>query len=1322
MKKRLFAALLVLCLTVGLVPPEASAEDLSGFLDIMAEIEKTPDGGIITLTGTAAAATSTVFQDTPWIIDKNVTIEGNGNRILVRRGGILLGGNVTFRNVDLDLTQNIRNCIIANGYSLTLDNVKATNLSFNVVGGTLYPADYEVNEFTIPAPGRAAEIRLLNGTNLQRTPAYGSGNVYAGDLRMGPLNATDPPSTATNVFSGDVAIHIQNMGNDSAALGTVYACGAENRIPPNASGGKETVPDPDKYTVSGKVTVEGETPPHVAGAGSNRTEIVYRGGGNQAARTYTDISSLTVEAGNLSLNAGSSFRDEKAVTLSSGAKLNLTNYASDTGSFSGSGGYLILGQNQTLNISGQVSGSTKVAIGSLNVNMVSGTMAIENHTYIKAPGSSDGAFELLPYATQANMKLVKDANGNWNAQTEGGSGTEELVNTFEILTKTNSVAAGEEAEFGLNAERADGNYKYLDHIPLTIYVGQTLLNPKDEGDYYSYADRLYDFSAKVMDNALLISSSAKGTYEISITVPSNYTVDKKLLNDKATLTVTGGDPGAPVTIPIPQAVPNLKWTGKEQTGVPEGTGYTLTGHQKTNVGSYTATASLQDGYQWTGGVTADQTIPWSIGKADGPAAPAGLGAKAPSASGKTDGIITGTTTLMEYASHSAFTGAQDCGAVETQNLAPGTYYVRLKETDTHLPGAAASITVPAYGAPTVTKIAIKTPASKLEYRIGETLDVTGLTLEVTCSDQSVRTVPVTADMVSGFRSDRAVESLPLTITYEGKTASYTVKILESETPGNPKYEVTVNNSYASLSGAGFYEAGDTVTVRAGTYSGYRFASWSPSGVELADRKSPEIRFTMPANDVTLLAVWQPDDTAPPTGHSHVWSGGWSSSGTYHWHNCTASGCPITSDSEKSGYAAHTPGSWVTDQPATSTQPGSRHKACTVCGRILETGTIPATGGSSGGGSSSDRDDPSNGDTIVSGPPVFNGGSSSGTVKNPDGSTTTTVTDKATGTVTETTRRPDGSKTVTETKKDGTVTVTETAKDGSFVKTRTRPDGSSETGVQDTSGSAGVVRREPGGAVEAEVRLSAKATGSGESVDLPLPPLSAREEPLLTIRTGSKRLIRVEIPLSSGGPGTVAYTVDPSGRETLLKTALADGGRLCLTVSDGTEVRLRERGVSFADTQGHWAADAVTFVTARELFAGRTASAFDPDAPMTRAMLATVLARLDGTDTSGGATAYERGVAWAVSRGISDGSNLDGQVTREQLVTMLYRYAGSPAAAGSLNFQDGASISGYAREAVRWAVENGILSGYAGGSLYPGKPTTRAQTAAILMRYVALLGA
>ena len=179
MKKRLFAALLVLCLTVGLVPPEAFAEDLSGYLDIVAEIEKAPDGGTITLTGTAAAATPADFQDTPWIIDKNVTIEGNGNRILIRRAGILLGGNVTFRNVSLDLTQNIRNCIIANGYSLTLDNVKATNLSFNVAGGTLYPADYEAGKYTVPTPGPAAEIRLLNGTNLQNTHTYGSGNVIS---------------------------------------------------------------------------------------------------------------------------------------------------------------------------------------------------------------------------------------------------------------------------------------------------------------------------------------------------------------------------------------------------------------------------------------------------------------------------------------------------------------------------------------------------------------------------------------------------------------------------------------------------------------------------------------------------------------------------------------------------------------------------------------------------------------------------------------------------------------------------------------------------------------------------------------------------------------------------------------------------------------------------------------------------------------------------------------------------------------------------------------------------------------------------------------
>ena len=124
--------------------------------------------------------------------------------------------------------------------------------------------------------------------------------------------------------------------------------------------------------------------------------------------------------------------------------------------------------------------------------------------------------------------------------------------------------------------------------------------------------------------------------------------------------------------------------------------------------------------------------------------------------------------------------------------------------------------------------------------------------------------------------------------------------------------------------------------------------------------------------------------------------------------------------------------------------------------------------------------------------------------------------------------------------------------------------------------------------------------------------------------------------------------------------------------------------------------------------------------MSRAMLTTVLARLDGVDASGG-TAYEKGMAWAVSQGISDGRNPENQVTREQFVVMLHRYAGSPAATErELHFSDAEAVNAYAREAVRWAVENGILGGYQDGSVTPRGKITRAQTAAMLARYVEFL--
>ena len=148
----------------------------------------------------------------------------------------------------------------------------------------------------------------------------------------------------------------------------------------------------------------------------------------------------------------------------------------------------------------------------------------------------------------------------------------------------------------------------------------------------------------------------------------------------------------------------------------------------------------------------------------------------------------------------------------------------------------------------------------------------------------------------------------------------------------------------------------------------------------------------------------------------------------------------------------------------------------------------------------------------------------------------------------------------------------------------------------------------------------------------------------------------------------------------------------------------------------WYADAVQYVADKGLMSGTGSGSFSPNAPTTRAMLMTVLARYAGEDTTGGATWYEKGMNWAKANGVSDGTDPNANITREQLVTMLYRYADSPAADSSLTaFADNATVNLYAVSATQWAVANGIVNG-SNGRLNPQNNATRAEVAAILMRF------
>lgn len=151
----------------------------------------------------------------------------------------------------------------------------------------------------------------------------------------------------------------------------------------------------------------------------------------------------------------------------------------------------------------------------------------------------------------------------------------------------------------------------------------------------------------------------------------------------------------------------------------------------------------------------------------------------------------------------------------------------------------------------------------------------------------------------------------------------------------------------------------------------------------------------------------------------------------------------------------------------------------------------------------------------------------------------------------------------------------------------------------------------------------------------------------------------------------------------------------------------------------WYYDAAAYVYAEGMMTGVSDTAFGPDTTMTRAMFWTVLARIDGGNVDGGSPWYAKAQNWAMSSGVSDGSDPDGIVTREMFVTMLWRYAGSPAASGSLAaFPDAAKVSSWASEAMRWAVANGVIAGV-DSSLSPDTGITRAQAATIFMRYAQL---
>ena len=213
-----------------------------------------------------------------------------------------------------------------------------------------------------------------------------------------------------------------------------------------------------------------------------------------------------------------------------------------------------------------------------------------------------------------------------------------------------------------------------------------------------------------------------------------------------------------------------------------------------------------------------------------------------------------------------------------------------------------------------------------------------------------------------------------------------------------------------------------------------------------------------------------------------------------------------------------------------------------------------------------------------------------------------------------------------------------------------------------------------------------------------------DEVIVTDRDGD------EVEVTERRDGTYTF-IQPTGRVTIEVTFVP------VTEEPTTPAAPSDWANPYTDVAANaWYYDAVAYVTANGLMNGTSATTFAPDATTTRAMIWTVLARMNGQSVDGGTPWYALAQSWAMRANVSDGTNPESAISREELATMLYRAAGSPAVSGNLlSYPDGNAVSAWAENALLWATQNGIISGI-DGMLTPQGQATRAQVAAMLMRF------
>ena len=783
----------------------------------------------------------------------------------------------------------------------------------------------------------------------------------------------------------------------------------------------------------------------------------------------------------------------------------------------------------------------------------------------------------------------------------------------------------------------------------------------------------------------------------------------------------------------------------------------ISGNTATDAGDYTVRVTSKTG-KWADGSTDAVTAAWSIGKAT-QEAPNGLIGVAPTTEGGGDGKISGVTDKMEYrmADKSIYTA---CSGTEIENLSAGNYFVRYAEDNNHFAGPDVAVTV------------------------GEGAPLADCTITFNGNGGSGSMEPVTVKAETNYilpecgftaPADQEFKAWEIGGTEYKVGDSYTVLVdteikalWENSVITPTTYTVTVSNDGNGTASASHAKAaaGTEITLTATPQIGYHFKGWqveSPAGLVITNNK-----FTMPDGNVDVKAIFEKD--APPALTEFIvtfdGNGGTPSVGSMTTTNQKLTSLPSASQSK------HSFDGWYTEKSGgiKITTDTIFHADTIVYAHWTYTGG--GGGSSSGGSSSNDGEGSVNNDaTIIQRPDV-----------NEPNVPTTALSEKvktdAKGNVTITNPMvSDAIKAAKDdTKKHGNqkngvavevpveidkkldsvqITLKADALD-TLVKENVKRftiDTDRMTDFGFTLDTLKELNRQTSGDIILKVKkttvssIEAKATiGNRPVYDISLWEVKNGKETKLSNLNGKTISIAIPYtPAKNEQPGNLyAVSVDGNGKPQWITKSNYDADQKAvifeLTQPGVYGVGYDAKMPAFTDIENHWAKDNILFVVSRGLLNGTSETTFSPNTGMTRGMFVTALGRLAGVDpadyqsgkfTDVKADAYYAPyVNWAAKTGIVSGTTdttfaPDTNINREQMAVIMKNYAVKlgytvPKALEAVTFADNASISSWAKEAVKSMQQAGILAGKTNNRFDPAGTATRAEVATVLWRFVEII--